>query len=432
MKIRSPQFKGIIYITALQFFSKGLGFGRELLIASLFGVSKYVDAFVLAQNVFNVFAPLIADAGQTLTTPLLSRLQKSDPSRRSIVASALLWTLAAAGLIALLIGVSIHSFLHVIAPGLSTETKGIVTQYYWLLLPFGFLTALSGVLGASLNSQERFGASESVMLSMNLVGLLGLVWLARDHQAYALPVSLSVGALSSMCLYLMLVRPSLRGRFNEPAMTRQFRILPPLLSGYLLVQVNILVDRHFASSLQEGSIAAINYANKVVFLPLSVVVSGVIAIAFVRFAQITDSRAAQRLLAKMGVAITALLLPLTLLLTLCAPWVVRLLFFRGAFDVAAVEMTSLALRVLALALIPLGVAQLLQKYLYARGLANIVFIASFVSVCTGVAANVLLVPRVGMSGLLWSIVIANIILVVILIFGIAAHDRGRSEPAPTT
>ncbi|MFC6592748.1 lipid II flippase MurJ [Deinococcus lacus] len=411
MFARLGRLRGAGAITVLQTLSKGLAFLRELLVAALFGASKWVDAFVVAVALYSLFAPLISDALQTLATPVLSKLHgkdtgaehkvSSDYLRVNLLAFAAL-TLAAFALLEPLIGL--------LAAGLPQATRALIAGYAWLLLPFGLLTALQGLLTSQLNAQEKYGLSELVLLVMNVAVLGFLYVLARVTYSFALPLSLSLGAVVGLLLFVLVVRPRIRLGPLDNRVKASFAMLPAMLSGYGLVQVNILVDRYFASSLPTGSIAAISYANKLTFLPLSVVVAGVIAISFVGFSKADTLHSALAILKKSSLLTVALLAPFALLLGLFAYPVTRLLYFRGAFDLHALELTSQALQVLSLAIVPLGLAQVFQKFLYAHQDSRSVLAASLLSVVSAVACNFALVPLYGMTGLLWATVIANVVL----------------------
>ena len=59
-----------------------------------------------------------------------------------------------------------------------------------------------------------------------------------------------------------------------------FLALSPIIIASIAYQLNAVVDRMIASGLQAGSVSALNYANKLMFLPLSIVLLSFITVLF--------------------------------------------------------------------------------------------------------------------------------------------------------
>src|SRR5262249_61137376 len=56
--------------------------------------------------------------------------------------------------------------------------------------------------------------------------------------------------------------------FSHPGIRRVAKLMVPVIFGVGIVQINVLVDTQFASYLEEGSVTAIYYADRVMELVL--------------------------------------------------------------------------------------------------------------------------------------------------------------------
>jgi O-antigen/teichoic acid export membrane protein len=112
----------------------------------------------------------------------------------------------------------------------------------------------------------------------------------------------------------------------------------PLLIGIIFSQISTLTDNVFASWLQEGSISALNYAKKVVELPVLVFPYALSIVVFPFFSELhieKDLRRLRHLLRETLKWIAIVFIPLSVLLFFFSDPVTQLVFQRGAFDGSA-------------------------------------------------------------------------------------------------
>ena len=142
----------------------------------------------------------------------------------------------------------------------------------------------------------------------------------------------------------------------------------PVFAGSMLLQVNTIVDRMFASGLPVGSISALNYANKVNGMIISIVATGIATVALPALSRAAANKDLGRLRGTMLLAIRGMnliIIPMTIgMLVLCRP-LVRLLFERGAFDAHATSLTATALLSLSLGLFAYALRDIFSRAFYA-------------------------------------------------------------------
>ena len=113
--------------------------------------------------------------------------------------------------------------------------------------------------------------------------------------------------------------------------------------GLSVNQIYTVINRIFASSLAEGSIAALNYASKLMNLPLGIFVAAIITAAFPSLAEkanLSDKGPLQET-CKKGLSMVLLIaIPSAIGLMLLDNEIVALLFERGNFTAADTLMTA--------------------------------------------------------------------------------------------
>lgn len=428
IKVFRPKVNsGFIRIAGLQIATKGIGFLREILIARFFGISQYADAYVIGQNIFNLFAPLISDALQTVGTPILSKLHSKSKLKHLHIASVLIaWGVLISLILAAATALFIEPLLKIITPGINNEVYELVKGYIYLLIPYAVIFSISGAFAAFLNSAERFGLSEVGMLIINAVSVALLLVINWINPRITLPLSLSLSFVIGAVYFFRVIKPYVTIDLYNELLLPAKRVIPAMLVSYGLVQINFIVDRYFASTLPTGTFAATSYANKILFLPLSIISTSINTIAFVRFSKLSDAGDSRRALAKTSLAVALSLLPFAIVLALFPTTIITLLFKRGAFDYQAVELTAKALKILSTALIALGVAGTLQKQLYAEQRSSAVMRGTLVAVLLAITTNYVAVPRLGIQGLMLAVSVSNWGLVAYLffeVFKVARNDK---------
>jgi putative peptidoglycan lipid II flippase len=173
----------------------------------------------------------------------------------------------------------------------------------------------------------------------------------------------------------------------------------PYAAGLSLNQVNPVISRMLGSFLEEGSISVLNYANRVIQLPLGLFV---IAVSQAVLPQLSRAQKPEDFIAVIGDALRFALfivLPTACGLIFISDSFVHLLFVRGAFGESAWRATSWALTLSALGLPGMACSTVVMRGLYALSMPRAAFMTTLFSVsCTAVLSFLLIFPM-GRGGL---------------------------------
>lgn len=369
-------------VTVIYMASAIFGLLRVLVLAVYFGASPEADAFVVAVIVPSLVFDFVIDGTLgSAFVPVAARVERAGGIERSgaFAGAFLILVVGFAAVTSVLVVVASGPLAHLLAPGFAEEGARLVAHLISLMTPAVFMAVSTGAIMAVLFARERVVLSTANTLMFNivvivsavaLVPLLGVTAMAWGHVAAA-AVQLLAQALMLWAVRREAVRRPRWELAFGPDMREVGVLLLPLLGMLLVGYASRAVNGMVASGLGMGSVAALNYAARLVRLPAGVFTMAVSLVVFPRMARATAK--AQTLESAKVVSnafLYALLvgLPGTVLLTVLAYPVVELLFRRGAFTETDVVLTARVLTGYSLAAFGYSVSEIMQRSSFA--LAN--------------------------------------------------------------
>ncbi len=357
-------------LSVLTLLSRVLGVVREQIFARLFGAGLYADALVVAFRIPNLLRDLFAEGALSAAfIPALGRARErgGDAEVAALSRAVLSAVILIVGSLTILGILLTPTLVDTIASGFSASTAvtpGSDTskreETIWLtrlLFPFLLLISAASVIRGVLNSTRHFAIPALGPPLANAIAIavgisLYLSDVSTKTAATGWAIALLAGGFATLGVGLptlkrtgLSLRPNFKNR--HPEMGRILRQMSVGALGLAAIQVNILVGTTLASRLTEGSVAALNYGFRLVYLPIGVI--GV-AIATVATVEISSRLAAgQREHAARDLAhslrlTTFLSLPAAVGLWILAEPTVRLIYEYGAFRPEDTRLAAIALR----------------------------------------------------------------------------------------
>ena len=352
-------FRSIATVGSWTMGSRLLGFVRDILMASALGTGMVADAFFVAFKFPNFFRRLFAEgAFNAAFVPLFGeRLEKDGiTAARTFAAEAAAVMVAALLTFTLLAIITMPILMYLIAPGFAGHSEKFELTIELTRITFPYLTfmALIALMGGMLNTMQKFAATAAAPILLNIVLISALVLLnldVLDHPGFTLAWAVCAAGIGQ---FIWIVAACAKGkllfRLSWPRLTpgvkRLLTLMAPGLIGAGVVQINLVVDVILASTLQEGSVSFLYFADRVNQLPLGVIGVAVgVALLPLMTRQLAEGDEAGAAESQNRAIEFALLLtvPATLALVTIGDPIVRVLFERGAFDAAATENTAAAL-----------------------------------------------------------------------------------------
>jgi len=414
-----------------------LGFAREVVSAQYFGEHWELDAFLVAAIVptlvFGVFNGSLVTALVPVFSGYFARDEAEEAWRlSSTVINALVIVLSGCALVGWLAAPTI---VRVVAVGFPPNEVGVTAHMTRIMMPTIIATSIAGVLQALLNAQQRYKAASLQGAALNICAIAGVLYLFKTYGIFVLVFGTAIGSVAQLAVQLPSYLRRCRYRFvldlKHPGFHHLFAILGPIVIGSAVGQVNLLFDKYFASTLEPGNIAAIQYATKVVGFPQQLFAAAIATVIFpilsAHFA--SNDHRGLRSMASTGLRMTALItIPAALGLIVLAQPIISVLFERGAFNYGDLTRTAGAMQFYAIGLLGLAANIVLTRCFFATSDSRTPVIVATAVMIENVVCSALLVHPFGINGLASANSLSSlteaVVLVALLQRRIGAVDGG--------
>lgn len=331
--------------------SRLLGLARDILLFASLGTGPLNSAFILAFTLPNLFRRLLGEGALTSSAiPILSEsLEKHGHQPTYSLLNAIFSRLAIVLLIIQLIGIPVFLVLSRL-PGLEERWYLGAELSQWLF-PYMMLICLGALVCGMLNVLGKFGltAFNQVWLNLSIIAaILGGLWMLPDN-GWGRVLLITVGVLIGGILQLLvpafgLMRCGWRPRPNlgpNEDLGRVLKLFLPGLLGAAIFQINILVSRFLAFSLDDTATGLLYISSRLVELPLGVFAIAVTTVIFPEMSRLSATGKQEKFSAVFlrGLGLIFMItLPATMGLSILGDSVLGFLFQWGLFesrDVAA-------------------------------------------------------------------------------------------------
>lgn len=429
--------RAAVLTAALTLAGAVLGLARDVSIAAVFGAGPEVDAYLVAQGLMNLVLALIAGAIAKAAIPVVARAVddgRPEAGMRS-VGAALGLALVVLGLGGVSVWLGAPAAVALLGPGFDPATSTLAVELTRIVLLATGLIAATNLLAGAGQALGRFSLASLQGVGFNIVMLVAALVAGPVFGIQALAWGFVVGSGVRMLLQLpplraVRVRPWPSLRWGDEGLREMVRLVPALLVGTALSNVNSLVDRAVSSTLQQGAVAAVNFAGRLSSTLDLLFVATLLAVLYPRLAAaaVPGRGGALRSLLGQGVQVLlAALVPVSVVLVLAAQPVVQLVFGYGAFDASAVALTASAAAVFAVGVPVLAVREVVLRTSYALGDGTIPVWTAIAGMVVNVVGDLLLAPRFGVAGVAAATVASVVVAAATAIWWL--HRRHGAVPA---
>lgn len=382
---------------------------KEMVVASHFGVSPQLDAFLVAYIIPSFLVSLFSGSLNSALIPTYVHVKHIDGDKEANKLFLGVETLTSILLLAIVL------LLYLITPILfnlvfQTVKSGtlLLTQHLFLiLLPFTFLAGIETLWKGVINANESFTVTVLVPLITPSVNILAIMLFPESVGIYAYAISFIMGFVVEIFIMgIVLIKHKIpiipkRWIWNQWVKQVLYQYLP-MLSGALLMSSTTLVDRAMASSLGAGSISILNYSTKIVSVIVGVASMAFGTVVLPYFSKLVSRQEWSEIRKSYrfwSFAFMAFSIPMTLLLIIFSKPIVELLFQRGNFsasDASKVSLTQIGL-VLQMPFYLLGI--LTVRLIEALKGARVFIIGNAINAVVNVTFNWILMKYMGVVGI---------------------------------
>ncbi|PKR77788.1 murein biosynthesis integral membrane protein MurJ [Halalkalibacillus sediminis] len=384
--------------------SKILGFAREALIANYLGTSSVADIFYIALIIPTLSFTLIGTVINGRLLPIYIDKTK-DSSHKQLLSKLTGFFFSLSSIIVLLLIVFSLPLIQLVAPGFNQTEKETASFIVAILAPnILFMTGIS-LSTLVFHANEKF-ASPAFGLVINNLSVICFIILGFPHLGYyAFPFAILLGVLNQMVFQLAfspIESKSYLPTINMDAFKLVAKLLKPsypIIIAALLIQLNMIIDRMVASTLDPGSVSALNYSYRLLWLPLSIVMIPISTIFFPKLAKNRMANALYKKLIKVGVKLIVLLsIPTSIFLLIEATPLVTLIYERGSFDTDATTLTSKALFYYAFGIVFIALREFFTQHFYAYKLYKVLLAGCVLGLISNLILSITLAQFFAIKG----------------------------------
>ncbi len=393
---KSKIFRSSVILGVFSFLASLVGLLRDRVFASEFGASRtldiYYSAFKIPDLIFNLF---ILGAVSSAFIPVFIKQYRTDEKKawdisRNFLNIAFTAVIIACGIMIIFI----RPLALLIAPGFSGADQESVIQLMRLMLLSPIIFSVSTIIGSTLQALERFWAFAIAPILYNvgiIIGAIYFVPIMRAH-GYQDVLGLGLGVILGALMHLLVqLFSALRAGFrfgpifdfSDTNFRSILKLMIPRTIGLGAYSIDSAVINSLASMLGAGSIAMLNFANNLQFVPISVVgISAAIAI-FPRLSFHASGDEKEEFNKKLNSALKGTAIIVTLgaaALFFLSEWVIRILFGVGLFHGQSISVTAGILSLYMLGVTAQSLIPILSRAFYALHNTRIPVITSLISI----------------------------------------------------
>lgn len=425
--------RGVRAFTIGTAISRILGLVRESVFAFLFGAGFSTDAFNAAFRIPNLLRDLFAETALSAAyIPVLSEVkQKSREEQNKLASNIFLILLIVVGIVVVAGIVFSPQLVRIITYGFGAVPNklALTARLTALMFPFLLFIALAAWAMGYLNTEKEFFVPSVAPAFFNIISIAFPVilytYLTQRGMDPIFGMAIGVTAGGFMQFGIQLPRLYRSGfRFHlylnlrDPYLKRIFLLFIPVAFGLAASRINVTVDLFLISFLQERSMTWLNYAFRVMHLPLGLfgVAVGTVALPTIS-QQVAENRHADVRDTFFDSLKLVLFLTVSsaLIIAFLSHPVIRLIYERGRFTAFDTVATTRAL-ILYIVGIPFiaGIRNCAAAF-YAYKDTRTPMIASFIAVGIHIVLSVILMRIIGFLAFPLSTTISSGVNMIILL-----------------
>lgn len=406
-------------IGGLTFVSRIFGLIRDQMFAGLIGAGLYADAFIIAFRIPNLLRDLFAEGALSnafVPTFTHTRIQETEQNAWAVVRILFAWILLVVGTLTLASIIFAPQVVQFIAPGFGQvqgkkELTILLTQ---IMSPFLLFVSLASVVMGIHNSYGRFSLPALAPVFFNWVSIIfGVVIYFSKVDSSIAVIGWAIGTLlGGFAQFAIQLPPFLKQKYSlmplfKGMTTNQhvkdiFTLMIPSVIALSGTQINILVNSILASMLEQGAPSWLNYAFRLMQLPIGVfgVAISVVALSRASNDMATNQMEKFHSNVKSSIQLAYLLtIPCAVGLWILAEPIISIIYERGMFKHTDTIQTAKALMFYSIGLPFYASVKVKAPIFFTLKSSRVPMIASLVGVGFNIFFNLFLYKQLGHWGL---------------------------------
>jgi len=335
-------FKTAVVVGSIHFLASLIAIAKELFTAYRFGRGDVVDAFVMAFLLPTFVITVIGDSFSSAFIPTYIKIREKRgfAAAKELFFSVMVWSLLLLLAITIVFAFLAQYILPFLASKFTPQKLDLTRRLFFILLPVLVFSGISSMWTAILNAEERFAAGAFTPAINYLTAIIFLFLFGKKWGIFSLAIGTTVGFILQCGLLVLDLKRNkigllLQWRRINTDMRDVIKQYMPMATGALAMNITIVVNQIMAAIMfGSGSVAALNYANKIILYIVLLSSTAIATSVLPYFSRMIAHQDWQGIKHTVRVYTRLILLatvPLTVIIVLFSKNIVTLVFQRGAF-----------------------------------------------------------------------------------------------------
>lgn len=404
-----PAIQTTVLLMGINLIAKIVGFLREVLLANYYGASAITDAYITANNIPTVLFTIVGVALSTTFIPMYAKIRNRDGEDRAkrFTGNILAYLIIICAALTIIGEIFTKELIFLFASGFKGETLSLTVEFTRILFPCIFVFALMNILGSYLQIHGDYLATGIVPIPGNILIILSLYLSTNLKNIYILIWGTLIGLSTQLFYYTFRLKKKHfklkvdRCFYKDKYIKELLILVIPVFVGQAINQINVMVDKTLVSRLEEGSVSALNYADKINGVVIGVMIVSIITWFYPKMAQegAEKDRDSYIRIIQNGIdLLSTMLIFITILIVIFQQDIVKIFFERGAFDHTATDITAKSLAWYAVGLIGIGLRDILSKAFFCIQDTKTPMINGFLCAIINIPLSIVLIQIYGCYG----------------------------------
>jgi len=402
------------------------GFAKELTVAAWFGTGDAVDAFLIALLVPSFIVNLLAGSISASFLPTFIRVYRNRglAGAQKVLTGVITGFLFFGLILSVILIVFTPLYLPALCSGFSPEKLRLTRMILYALAPIILLKGLSTICAGVLNALDNFALAAVLPILGPLSAIFFILTGGASLGIYALVIGTILGfGLETVLISGAIIKRkfSLRPRLIgfDPDLRIVIGQFLPMIAGSILMGSTELVDKGMAATLAPGSVAALNYGNKIIAAVLTLATTAIgtaVLPYFTRMVSEKDWKNIRSILKSYLSLIFAVGIPTAILIYVFSDSIVNIIFQRGSFTAGDTAVVSAVQAYFAFQ-IPFYIGGIVVVRLISALRANhILMWGAAINLVVNIGFNILFIHYLGLKGIALSTSFVYLISFLFLVY----------------
>ncbi|EHK2328211.1 murein biosynthesis integral membrane protein MurJ [Clostridium perfringens] len=413
-----------VIILLINIFGKFVNFFKEILLANKFGTNVEISAYIMAITVPVVVTGILASAINNTLIPILTEIKENENKNSmfsffNLIIIILLMIIVP---MTVLMIINPNIFIHIIAPGFKGKTLILTSELLRISAINTLLITVIYAYLALLNVEGIYTITALINFVLNIPMILYLL-MFNNINIKGISISNVLGVVLQFLLVMIYLKKiHYIKKVDYKKNNRHLKELINLSSQAFLIngvyQINTMVDRMQASKLIEGSVAALEYSNKVINIAMGLVTTAILTIIYPILAKVSlkdDKNEFFNYIYKSIDLVLFVMIPFSIGLMFFNKQLISIFYGRGEFDKNAIIMTANILIFASIGVPFISIKEILFRVFYSIKAHKKATINSVIGVSVNIILNIILSNIMGAEGLAFATSIAAIVTTLLLI-----------------